>query len=136
MSGEESVVLDGAGLHAPARARSWISARTLNYASETVQDALLIASELVTNAVRHGAPEIVLGLRQEAGRIVIFVSDGGDGMPILPTWRPPAERTNGRGLLIVAATALEWGVSRRPGQRGKTVWAALSRRDRRHSQSG
>ena len=113
------------GLHAPAHARAWVGERTVDLPREVCDDALLMVSELVTNAVRHGDPDIVLSLFRRADRLRIEVYDSGTRLPVLPHHQPSADRPTGRGLLIVAATAADWGVSRPPDRPGKTVWAEL-----------
>jgi anti-sigma regulatory factor (Ser/Thr protein kinase) len=114
------------GLHAPASARAWVAARLPDVAVPLAEDVLLLVSELVTNAVRHGAPAIELCLVLEADRVRVEVSDSGDALPVVPVGRPSADRATGRGLLIVAATAQDWGVVQAPGRSGKTVWAELA----------
>ena len=113
------------GLQAPAHARAWTAARLPPLPSHVVEDALLLVSELVTNAVRHGRPAIEITLSATTERVRIGVRDGGEGLPVLPTGQPSIDRPTGRGLLIVAATATDWGVERTPGTAGKTVWAEL-----------
>ncbi|HEY7010438.1 MAG TPA: ATP-binding protein [Jatrophihabitantaceae bacterium] len=113
------------GLHAPAHARAWVSARTPGLTRDTTDDALLIVSELVTNAVRHGDGDIVVSLDVRADRMRIEVRDDSPELPVIPTEHPPTDRPAGRGLLIVAATASDWGVERVRGDLGKTVWAEL-----------
>jgi anti-sigma regulatory factor (Ser/Thr protein kinase) len=121
---EHSVTLTE-GLHAPSHARAWVSARTPQLERDIAEDALLIVSELVTNAVRHGRPEIVLNLDVHGDRIRIEVSDSSDQLPLVPVNQPAADRPTGRGLLIVAATASDWGIARLAGRPGKSVWAEL-----------
>lgn len=113
------------GLHAPAHARAWVAERLPVLPTLVPDDALLLVSELVTNAVRHGAPAIEIGLILAADRVRVEVSDGGESLPVVPSSRPSPDRPTGRGLLIVAATAQDWGVVRAPGERGKTVWAEI-----------
>lgn len=81
---------------------------------------LLLASELVTNAVRHAATpfEIAVDVRGD-GEVVVAVEDG--DVEHQPKIRHPGpEETNGRGLLLVDQLASRWG-SDRTG-RGKSVW--------------
>ncbi len=80
---------------------------------------LLLASELVTNAVRHAATpfEIAVDVRDE--QVLVAVADG--DVEHQPQVRHPGpEETNGRGLLLVDQLASRWG-SDRTG-RGKAVW--------------
>ena len=91
------------------------------------EDVLLVVSELVTNAVRHGgtAIELVLSLRPDCVRVA--VSDSGTALPVVAAGQPAIDRPTGRGLLIVAATARDWGVERGVTHPGKTVWAEVAR---------
>jgi anti-sigma regulatory factor (Ser/Thr protein kinase) len=92
---------------------------------ELRENARLVITELVSNAVRHAGPpiEVMLELRPRALRLAVADGDSGD----LPHWtnepRPPSwTDLGGRGLLIVGQLADEWGVE--PGVRGgKVVWA-------------
>lgn len=96
-------------------------------ADETVQDVLLAVSELVSNAVEHGAGEVVLELVSRAGRCLrIQVSDQGLGAsPVLVPLSPSTPRS--RGLAIVAAVSTAWG--HRGGDGGLAVWAEFALRD-------
>lgn len=117
------------GLHAPAQARAWLGRRLGALADLPLQvrdDALLLVSELVTNAVRHGDPDIVLSLSVRYGRVRVAVQDSGASLPVLPAVAPSIDRPTGRGLLIVSATAADWGVERLPDGGGKRVWAELA----------
>jgi len=113
------------GLHAPAQARAWLATLLSDLSERLLGDALLLVSELVTNAVRHGRPEIEVGLQRDPGRVRVEVRDAGDQLPVVPSGRPSIDRPTGRGLLIVAATARDWGVVRGTDRVGKTVWAEL-----------
>lgn len=94
--------------------------------SDVIDDALLVATELLTNALRHArtlADGQIAVDWQVAGRDVsIAVSDGGGrNTPHVRT--PGPAETNGRGLSIVDTLAEEWGVDEGPA--GATVWARL-----------
>ena len=125
MTGEDSVTLPN-DLLAPARARAWITAHAGAIDDVVLDDALLVASELVTNAVRHGLPDVVLTLRRSRDVLRIEVEDAGGRMPAAADTVPGSDRASGRGLVIVAATARGWGVAANRHGPGKTVWAELA----------
>lgn len=91
---------------------------------ESAEDAVLVVSELVTNAALHarGCHELVLTAGEAALRIDVL-----DGAAVLPRPRPRAERRpgvpGGRGLHIVQQLADRWG-SYGHGA-GKVVWAEI-----------
>jgi anti-sigma regulatory factor (Ser/Thr protein kinase) len=89
-------------------------------------DAVVIVSELVTNAVQHackGIGEYVeLTVRWRDGALCIEVADSWEWDMPSPC-NPTPDELGGRGLLLVDALAEEWGI--RPRQVGKTVWARL-----------
>jgi anti-sigma regulatory factor (Ser/Thr protein kinase) len=92
-----------------------------------VGDAVLVVSELLSNAIRHARPlpganvQVAWAVDQDA--IEVAVSDGG-----APTTPLPAHATvsslGGRGLDIVEYLARTWGV--RSDDSGQTVWAVLA----------
>jgi two-component sensor histidine kinase len=92
--------------------------------------AVLIASELVTNAQLYGAGRIELRLSRTRDQLWIEVSDGGSGRPLASTLDADAER--GRGLrLIDGLLALHggrWGVTER--RAAKTVFVVIPLRGR------
>ncbi len=93
--------------------------------SELEGDALLVASELVTNAVRHAAAP----RDREIETRYVRLTDGvrvevHDACAARPALREP-EGDGGRGLYLVAAVADRWAVGERVGP-GKQVWAELS----------
>jgi signal transduction histidine kinase/DNA-binding response OmpR family regulator len=84
-------------------------------------DALLIAGELVTNAVLHGKPPIELRLRLAPTYLLLEVEDGSAATP--RKLRPTPSDSHGRGLQLTAAIAGRWGT--RPLHDRKTVWCQL-----------
>jgi anti-sigma regulatory factor (Ser/Thr protein kinase) len=86
------------------------------------EDALLIISELVTNAVTHALPPAVLRLCcAQCSTLRIEVEDGGS-QPHRPQ-RPEPPEEHGRGMFIVAALATRHGTVTHT--RGVTRWAEL-----------
>ncbi|MEV1047666.1 ATP-binding protein [Streptomyces sp. NPDC049916] len=100
-----------------------------------VDDAVLILSELLSNACRHGRPlgrhtdvgdgDIRAAWRMETGGVLtVEVTDGGGPTRPVPA-TPSVTARGGRGLNIISALAQEWGV--RDGASGEvTVWALVS----------
>jgi anti-sigma regulatory factor (Ser/Thr protein kinase) len=93
----------------------------------TRETLALLASELVTNCIRHaelrpGDPIDVI-TEDDAGRVRLSVHDGGPGFdpPTLREADPLAG--GGRGLVIVAALSERWGVHR--DEQGCTVWCEV-----------
>ena len=115
------------GLHAPAEARAWVAGALPLLPTAVTDDVLLVVSELVTNAVRHGGAGIELALTVLPDRVRVAVSDSGATLPVVAPGQPAVDRPTGRGLLIVAATARDWGVDRGGTRPGKTVWAEVVR---------
>lgn len=91
------------------------------------EDAVLLVSELVGNAVRHtGARIFGLRMRRRRGWIRIEVRDPSRGLPCL---MPVQEMDiSGRGLFLVDKLSDRWGVDLLP--RGKTTWFEMRVADR------
>jgi anti-sigma regulatory factor (Ser/Thr protein kinase) len=92
---------------------------------DTTETALLLVSELATNAIRHGAPPVRLSLRLEQDRLRVEVTDSSPALP--EVGHPSPDETGGRGLLIVQQLAAKWGARALPRRVGKTVWFDLLR---------
>jgi len=93
-----------------------------------VHDAVeLIVAELAANAVTHGripGRDAELRLSEETGQVRVEVSDTRG--ELLPVARDAGDgEDGGRGLLLIASLAKEWGTASRPGAPGKTVWAVV-----------
>ncbi len=120
----------------PSRPESAASARRLvqvvvlrqwGLTPKLTEDAVLLVSELVGNAVRHtGARAFGLRMRRRRGWIRIEVRDPSRGLPCL---MPVQELDiSGRGLFLVDKLADRWGVDLLP--RGKTTWFEIRVADR------
>ena len=125
MAETESVVIDlPYDATAPAIARSFVADHGSGLPSELMLDAELLVSELVTNALRHGDPDITLQMSTHPPRLGVAVLDHGAADSITPRDPDPA-RTDGRGLMIVNAIASAWGVEPIDPPPGKMVWFEL-----------
>jgi hypothetical protein len=113
-----------AGVALPIDARSPATARKLLLSAldgredRAVGDALLMMSELVTNAVRHTRTVLLVLVTMQNHTLHVDVTDDDPTLP-LPS-DAEHDATNGRGLRIVDALATRWGVT--PTIDGKTVW--------------
>lgn len=86
-------------------------------------DAALVVSELVSNAVVHAQTGCLLTLRYRSSVLRVEVEDRGAGMPDIRT--ATEGDVHGRGLLLVGALSTAWGAEP-AAQRGKRVWAELA----------
>jgi sigma-B regulation protein RsbU (phosphoserine phosphatase) len=112
----------------PASARAAVQeALTAAGLEVMLDDALLLVSELVTNAVVHAGTEIELQINIGPGQARIEVIDHGPGLPVRQG-APHDTREDGRGLFLLDALAQEWGTRHFPG--GKSVWFVLGVTDR------
>ncbi len=118
------------------RARDYVGA-ALGEAHERRYDAMLVASELVGNAVQHGsrrsgpvtsgeaATEVEVSVTFVRRGVLLAVRDGGS--PVIPQIRPlDGEDIGGRGLALVDLLARRWGFHR--DSAGTLVWAELDER--------
>jgi anti-sigma regulatory factor (Ser/Thr protein kinase) len=110
--------------HAPRVVRDSLAAA--HDGGWSLEDGLLVASELVTNAVRHSGCLGAHDLRVEIGRrsdsLLISVHDpglSGDGAEPV---RSEHSEPGGWGLQVVERLTLRWGSERHDGYR---VWAEL-----------
>jgi hypothetical protein len=91
-------------------------------------DLQLCASELLTNVIRHvgeGTP-VTVRVSCGGGRTRLEVTDPDPrALPVLCV-TATADDESGRGLALLDALTLRWGVGQGPG--GKTVWCELTER--------
>ena len=107
----------------PRRARLFVDEAARDWGCDAVRDdAVLVASELVGNALAHARTCCQLDLRLDAHGLTVAVRDHDHRGLLVPL----ACSTSGRrdqGLFLVASISRAWGV--RPTENGKSVWALL-----------
>ena len=92
-----------------------------------LRDAILLTSELVTNAVSHGRGrcELRAAFRSPPDWVRVEVLDQSPVLPVLADAAEQAVRLGGYGLVLVGDVASDWGAERLPGG-GKAVWFEMS----------
>ncbi|WP_116022902.1 ATP-binding protein [Thermomonospora umbrina] len=118
--------------HAPssvavARRRLASDLRATGVRTCVIDDAGVIISELLSNALRHARPlpsgQIQVSWERSGDEVEVAVCDGG-AMTEPRCSRPTLSSLGGRGLGIVEALAECWGVRHEDGR--TTVWAVLN----------
>jgi len=112
-----------AGPAAVPEARSQVRAAIRSWEASVDPDtAVLLTSELVTNAIRYETgPAVILVITWSCGELRVDVYDTSCSLPTLAD--VPADAETGRGLLLVAALSAEWGCYRTSA--GKAVYFTL-----------
>jgi anti-anti-sigma factor len=114
-------------LSAPAAARAFVQ-QLCHYWEPALPDrtlvdrAVLLASELVTNAVVHARTDLRLRLELRGDWLHLAVRDGSPRLLRVVTSDPQAP--GGRGLWLVEQLATAWGINHHPNG-GKVVWCTL-----------
>ncbi|MYV49471.1 ATP-binding protein [Streptomyces sp. SID2888] len=94
---------------------------------EAVDNAVLVTSELVTNAVMHTVSDrVVCRVSADGRRLRIEVQDENLGGTLPARRRPAPDDQSGRGLVLVDVLCSDWGVRDAPQGAGRVVWAELS----------
>lgn len=115
------------GPAAAAAARSQVRAAIFAWdVPVDVETAVLLTSELVTNAIAHETGEtVMLTITCICGQLRVDVYDTSCAPPVpVPA---PADAETGRGLMLVASLSTDWGYHRTPA--GKAVYFTLAFRD-------
>ena len=101
---------------------------------EIIDDAVLVLSEVLSNAMRHARPlgsgKIKVAWDVRAGAVEIEVTDGGGATRPYPA-HPSLSSLGGRGLGIVTTLTSDWGV--KASGRETTVWAVLPMEERQYA---
>ncbi|RCG24078.1 ATP-binding protein [Streptomyces diacarni] len=93
--------------------------RSWNLPTQLVEDVQLAVSELLANALEHGDGDIEARVLRVLDEVRIEVTD--DNPEPAQLRCPDVDDLSGRGLLLVAALAQSWGVSRD----GRTTWCSF-----------
>jgi anti-sigma regulatory factor (Ser/Thr protein kinase) len=111
---------------APARARDEVRLALAGWSLENLCDtAMLLCSELVTNAVRHAGSSLQIALDKIGNGVRISVTDAEpDQWPQLA--EPAIDDESSRGMWLVDRLATSWGTT--TDENGKTVWFELTDR--------
>src|SRR5690348_5410779 len=110
---------------APSQARRFVADTLHSWSvpNDVVDDAVLLVSELVTNALLHARSAPVVELEYDADHLRCVVVDSS---PVPPRRRRYAEdAVTGRGIALVETLASRWGVDAN-GESGKRVWFELA----------
>jgi anti-sigma regulatory factor (Ser/Thr protein kinase) len=111
-------------------ARTWVVSEAAHAgAPDDIQRVVgLLASEVVTNAVKHGPAGglVDVQVNRAGDRLRVSVRDEGPGRPV--RLEPDPTALSGRGVLLIDRLAAAWDVE--PTGVGKTVWFEVSLRRR------
>lgn len=99
-------------------AADWLAARGLAHLTDT---AVLLVSEVVTNAVLYGGPPVRLRLTVLNGAVRVEVRDASSVLPVAKRYSETA--ATGRGLVLVQGLSNSWGTA--ADGAGKVVWFEL-----------
>jgi anti-sigma regulatory factor (Ser/Thr protein kinase) len=102
-------------------ARRWLDERLSSAPDDVRLTAALLTSELVANAVLHGAGDVIVTLQRQPGAVRVEVADASPQLPEVKHYGE--EAATGRGLRVLSALADTWGAGRR--HHGKVVWFEL-----------
>lgn len=109
------------------RSRRFVTDVLHRAGAEATDEILLVTSELITNAVRHGDGEVELRVKVLGSKVRLEVFDDGHVRVEAPRRAPSPTALGGRGLLLVRDVSRRWGSGFDPA--GRTmVWAELPAR--------
>jgi serine/threonine-protein kinase RsbW len=108
------------------QARDWLTALVGPWGTEAARDnATLLLSEVVTNAVRHAPGRTILvAVTLTRSRLLAQIHDDSS----IPPRQRPAGETGGLGLRLLDELSRRWGVDQHP-EDGKTVWFEIDDAD-------
>lgn len=109
---------------APSMAREFVRNSLGTRVIDDSSVAELLVSELVTNAIRHGLPPIVLQVENQSEGIKVRVRDASTDLP--NKLNASDDDESGRGVQLVDVLSDDWGVDLDDDGNGKEVWFSLS----------
>ena len=104
-------------------ARSLVRESLATFDGDARDVALLLTSELVTNAILHARTPVQVGVLVDGDRALVCVADRLAESSVLSARAHSHDRPGGRGLALVEDLADTWGTTTYAG--GKTVWFVL-----------
>jgi anti-sigma regulatory factor (Ser/Thr protein kinase) len=121
--GKEALVHLASDVSSLGEGRRFV-ARTLrdwNVDESLIEPVVLVANELMANAIVHADSAPVVSLEAAGPALLLRVADASSKLPVA---RPATlDATGGRGLILVEALADRWGIDTNPS--GKVVWVAF-----------
>jgi anti-sigma regulatory factor (Ser/Thr protein kinase) len=93
-------------------------------ADEVIDDASLLTTELISNAVEHGTGAVDLDITVHGGLLRIGVHDDAAQLPVVQDAED--SESSGRGIWLVQSMARDWGSDPSGAGPGKTVWFELT----------
>jgi anti-sigma regulatory factor (Ser/Thr protein kinase) len=89
---------------------------------ERLPSLRLVMSEVLTNAVRHGAPgeSMLVAVTPKDEFLCVQVTDAGDGFAPRPRASAPDDEDGGFGLFLIERLTRRWGLTREQGN--TRVW--------------
>ncbi|HTW98106.1 MAG TPA: ATP-binding protein, partial [Acidimicrobiales bacterium] len=108
-----------------AACRQWLRGLLAGENGEVRDVAVLLASEVVTNALLHAGTAVTVTLELGGHELRVEVADRSPLPPVRRQLGPGAPM--GRGLLILDSLATSWGVDLDPDRSGKVLWFVLDR---------
>jgi two-component sensor histidine kinase len=109
----------------PQRARQSLLEICTEVPENLAYDACLLASELVTNAVKYAAPGMLtVAIECDGATVAVSVADDSPLTPVLQ--EATTSGTGGRGLQLVNELATAWGCVPTQGGAGKIVWFRIA----------
>jgi anti-sigma regulatory factor (Ser/Thr protein kinase) len=95
-----------------------------NVSDLVIEEASLLTTELMSNAVEHGTGVVHLEISVHDGLLRVGVHDEGVDVPVKRD--ASTTRLEGRGIWLVQSIARDWGSDSSGVEPGKTVWFELT----------